>query len=110
MYQYAPFAIDTPLFSSIIPSTGGDVMAHQFEYRLMQKWLTAIAISGTPNYSTEQARAELGKHLDIAAEGLPDAIDKRSGGGWDIDSHSLSFVGDSILLSVLLRRRRTETT
>jgi len=97
--------LDTTYFSSIIRIREGDIMAHKFEYRLMQKWITERPISKIPDYSIEQARDALGAHLDIVADDLPDAINKRSSGGdWEVNSHSFAFIGNSILISILLQR------
>lgn len=80
-------------------------MAHKFEYRFIQKWIIEKSIAQIPNYSIKDAQKALAVQLDITAEELPPAISEISGGGdWEVNSHSYAFIGNTILISILLQR------
>lgn len=83
-------------------------MEHPYEYQLMVKFLWPAQISGMPDLSQEKSQVQLMAELGKVARDLPQLINKAPGGdGWEINSHSITFVKDTVFISVLLQRPRT---
>ncbi len=74
---------------------------HPWEY-------TQIVQVATPNIEIDHKTKE-GKQSLINASGqvfrkLPQIIDKLPSGGWQVNSHSIFLVEDSVMVSLLLQR------
>ena len=81
-------------------------MKHPYENALMLKY---FPITGFPNLADEQAQGQLSASLGkFAAKDLPQGIATFPvHNGWEVNSHNIAFVGNTVIFSILLQRRRT---
>ena len=80
-------------------------MEHPYEYRMAVQFLTPDPTSGTPDFQDENSRASLFHSLSEFADHLPQALATMpEGEGWEVNSHSLMFANNSIVVSMLLQR------
>ena len=83
-------------------------MKHPYEYMIILKYLTPYAISGLPNYAEEQSQQALNIKLSEFVGELPKMITAwPDNDGWEVNSLSLTLAGSTLILSILLQRRRT---
>ena len=80
---------------------------HPYEYSLIALYLSPKA-GALPDYTNPQTQAGLTHELGKTANKLPKLISNiPSGGeGWEVNSHSLTFIGGTVVLSMLLQRNR----
>lgn len=82
-------------------------MAHKKRYAIMT-YFEPIQPSGSPDFSEMPAQKGLVERLTNLTAKLPEAIDKFSPDyDWEINSHSLTLAGNTIIVSILLRRNQT---
>ena len=83
-------------------------MEHPYEYRMSVKYLTPIALGGSPNFDEEPAQIALAKALGEFAGQLQQAVSKfPEADGWEVNSHGLMLAGNTIILTILLQRPKT---
>jgi hypothetical protein len=75
---------------------------HPYEYKMLVEYLTPVPSSITPHYTERRDEESLTLALNDAVKHLPNAIEE----GFDVHSHGLTIVENTIILSVLLRRHR----
>jgi len=79
-------------------------MQHPYEYRSLLKY-ASFQMEGLPN--PEQEVLDLNKELGKLASELPKALSTMPDAeGWEVNSHSLALVGNTLLVSILLQRPR----
>ena len=80
----------------------GQDLEHPWEYTHLVQFATPKI---KPDYSTKEGKQSLIKASGQVFAKLPKIIDKMPmGGGWQVNSHSIFLVNDSIMVSVLLQR------
>jgi hypothetical protein len=82
-------------------------MSHPYEYTMMVQYITPSTTSQVPDYGEEDAQHSLTGEFSRMAKMLPEAFDAMpADADWEINSHSLSFTGNTVVVSFLLRRPR----
>ncbi len=84
---------------------------HPYEYAILVEYLTPVALGGSPDFAEEPARQALRMALGKFADQLPRAISSLPapiGGGWEVNSHSITFVGQTAVVSILLQRHKNQ--
>jgi hypothetical protein len=80
----------------------GEQLEHPWEY------IQIVQVTTPKNkldYSTKEGQQALINESGKIFNNLPQIIDKmRTGGGWQVNSHSILMVDGSIMVSVLLQR------
>jgi len=80
-------------------------MAHEYECAVMTQYLTPVKLGGSPDFSSEPAQLGLTDSLRKLTNKLPNAIDAiLPEKGWEINSHSLTLAGETVIVSILLQR------
>lgn len=82
-------------------------MSHLYEYSVITKFLSPVALGGSPDFSEEPAQLGLLGALQQLVQQLPTMIDTWQGGGWIINSHNITFSGETVIVSILLQRPQT---
>ena len=60
-----------------------------------------------PDYTNPNTQASMTAELGKTANHLPQIISSMpEGGDWQVNSHSLTFIGGTVVLSILLQRSR----
>ena len=78
-----------------------------YDYKICTAFLTPIPISAMPNYTEERTQELLSHNLHIQLEKLIQEQEASlNTDNLEINSHSVSFVGDTVMLSVVFQRRR----
>jgi len=82
-------------------------MAYPYEYAMMVQYVTPKTIMGAPNYTEEGTRQSLRSELSGLMKDLPKALGALpSGADWQVNSHSLTLAGNTVVVSILLQRSR----
>lgn len=82
-------------------------MEHQYEYITLVDYLAPIALGGSPAFTDKPARIALAKAFGEFCASIPEVIDKLPDNkDWEINSHSLTFAGTTVMVSILLQRNR----
>ena len=77
-------------------------LEHPWEYTHLVQFATPKT---KPDYNTKEGQQALIKTSGRIFSKLPEIIDKMpTGGGWQVNSHSILLVNDSVVVSVLLQR------
>ena len=77
-------------------------LEHPWEYTHLVQFATPKT---KPDYGSKEGKQSLIKASSQVFAKLPKIIDKMPmGGGWQVNSHSILLVDDSIMVSVLLQR------
>lgn len=79
---------------------------HPYEYGVMVEYLTPARLGGSPDFEKEATQASLVDALRKLTNGIPNAIDTALGEGWEINSHSLTFQNEVVIVSIFLQRHR----
>ena len=80
---------------------------HAYEYRLMALYLSPQK-GALPDYTAPNTQASLTSELGKTASNLNRILATMPDGeGWNVNSHSLTFIGGTVVLSILLQRSRT---
>ena len=77
---------------------------HPYEYKILVEYLTPTPSSVTPHYGETTDEQSLTLALQEVVEHLPESI----GEGWEVNSHGLTLAENTVILSILLRRPRTQ--
>lgn len=83
-------------------------MRHPYEYKVITEYMTAWDVKKKPNFEEPLIRQRLAEALESYYFRLPSIIldELDDAEGWEVNSHSLSFVDNTVLISTLLRRSR----
>ncbi len=85
--------------------SGGDVISgHSYEYKMLVEYLTPTSTSIPPHYAKRQDEQSLTLALQDVVTHLPDVIEE----GWEVNSHGLTIVEETVILTILLRRTRAQ--
>ena len=81
---------------------------HPYEYNFINLCITPKP-GELPDYTSPKIQGEITQGLSKLAGRLPKTCAKTPDGrtGWNINSHSLSFMGGVIMVTILLQRNRT---
>ena len=77
-------------------------MSHPYEYRILTEYLTPEQPGLDPHYSHLEDQAGLTASLEEVVGHLPDSVPE----GWEVVSHDLTAARSTIILTLLLRRKR----
>ena len=75
---------------------------HIYEYKMLVEYLTPVPNSVIPHYARETDEQSLTAALEDVTAHLPEAIEE----GWEVNSHALTVAENTIVLTILLQRRR----
>lgn len=82
-------------------------MAYPYEYAMMVQYVTPRTTMGALNYAEEGTRQSLRSDLSELMKELPKALGALpSGADWQVNSHSLTLAGNTVIVSILLQRGR----
>ena len=85
-------------------------MVHPYEYMTVVEYLTPVNPESLPDFADELARTELSEALGNFWKYFPEMIDKLSDDkSWEINSHSMTYAGTTVIISILLQRRNDQT-
>lgn len=81
-------------------------MAHPYVYGVIVEYFTLIRLGGSPDYGDKPAQEALQLKLgEWIRDELPNKIASLPmGTAWEVNSHSLTLAGDTVILSILLQR------
>ena len=80
-------------------------MECKYDYSLSSVILTPFLISGKSDYSQRECQEALVDHLAEALRNITDdVIQEPDYGEFEINSHSIAFVDDNVVLSVVFQR------
>ena len=80
-------------------------MVHPYDYSMIVGYIKVTKISGAPDYSNPEDRKALTTELGKFARRLPKTLEALPDGeGWFPNSHNITLVGDTLILSMLLQR------
>jgi hypothetical protein len=81
------------------------MIAHPYEYRFFIEYLNPKTAS--IDFTKQQEQFSFISKISQTANNIPQVLDNLPDGeGWMVLSHSLTFVGTTGVLSILLRRNR----
>lgn len=76
---------------------------HPYDYRLVTMYLTPKP-GELPDYTDPKTHKLLTQHLGKSVSQLPKIISNMpKGDGWTVNSHSLTFIGGTVVSSFLLQ-------
>ena len=82
-------------------------MAHEYEYATLVEYLTPVKLGGQTDYTNPKIQASLTKEFAKLFRNLPTIIDNTPDNeGWWVNSHSVTKADETIVVSILLQRRR----
>jgi hypothetical protein len=82
---------------------------HLYEYRLVTMYLSPKP-GELPDYTDPKTHKILTQHLGKSVSQLPKIISNMpKGNGWTVNSHSMTFIGGTVVLSILIQRLKTQT-
>lgn len=82
---------------------------HPYDYRLMAMYLSPKP-GELPDYTDRNTQTSLTQGLGKTISQLPGIISKMpKSDGWIVNSHSLTFIGGTVVLSVLLQHPKVQT-
>jgi hypothetical protein len=76
--------------------------SHPYEYRILVEYLTPEQPGDDPHFSHAEDQTGLTASLDEVMEHLPSSVPE----GWEVVSHDLTVARSTVILTVLLRRKR----
>ena len=79
---------------------------HPYEYRTVIMYM-APKPGELPDYTDRKTQQSITQGIGKSFSQLPMIISKMPDEGWTVNSHSLTFVGGTIMTSVLLQREKT---
>ncbi len=79
-------------------------MAHGYEYASAIQYLTPAITEELPDFSDKTAQVGFMNELRLLDKKLPNLLDSFKGGGWTINSRSITVSGSTFLISYLLQR------
>jgi len=82
---------------------------HPYDYRLVTTYLSPKP-GELPDYTNRKTQSGLTQGLGKSVSQLPKIISNMpKGDDWTVNSHSLTFIGGMIVLSILLQRLKSQT-
>ena len=78
---------------------------HLYEYRLVTMYMSPKP-GELPDYTDRKTQQSVTQGIGKSFSQLPKIISDMPGDGWTVNSHSLTFVGGTIVTSVLLQREK----
>ena len=75
---------------------------HPYEYKVLVEYLTPEEPGQYPHFSHMEDQEGLTKTLDEVFTHLPESIPE----GWEVNSHNIVVSRNTVILTVLLRRKR----
>ena len=85
---------------------GEIIMENPYEFGMATEFYTPLQLNVTPDYSNQKQQTALVLEIQKATKKVEDILPNHQGGGWTIVSHSLTWVGQTVVLSFLLQRPR----
>jgi len=80
-------------------------MKHLYQYQTV---VNIIPLKGTPDFTDEKVRVGLVGQISKTLMSIPKLIDALPDHeNWEVNSHSISQVGDALILSILFQRRNS---
>lgn len=76
-------------------------MAHGYEYASTIKYITPVT---TENFRNKNTQVSFMNELQLMDKELPNFLDSLDGGGWTINSRSITVLGNTYAISYLLQR------
>ncbi len=76
--------------------------SHPYDYKILTEYLTPEEPGLEPHYSHLEEQEGLTESLEEVIRHLPESVPE----GWDVVSHDLTAARSTIILTVLLRRKR----
>ena len=73
---------------------------HPYEYKVLAEYITPEERGKVPHLSHEEDQQSFTSILDNAFSHLPQSIPE----GWEVNSHSITVSGNTIIVTVLLIR------
>ena len=75
---------------------------HPYEYKVLVEYLTPEQPGTDPHFSHLEDQGSLTASLDDVMGHLPDSVPE----GWEVVSHDVTIVRNTVILTVMLRRER----
>jgi len=80
-------------------------MKHLYEYRHMTDF---IVLKSIPDFTNERARVEIAHRTGDIMTKIPKFINAfPDSENWEVNSHSISLIGNALVLSILFQRRNS---
>ena len=73
---------------------------HPYEYKVLVEYINPEEKGLHPHFSHMEAQEGLTEALEEAFAHLPESISE----GWEVNSHNITVSGNTLILTVLLRR------
>jgi hypothetical protein len=84
-------------------------MSHQYEYSWISQYLKPTTFAELMDFGDENTQKSLALQFGKLSSKLPQIIDALpQSDGWEINSHSITPIGNTILVSILLQRHRND--
>ena len=80
-------------------------MRHPYEYKVLVEYLTPETAGKYPHFTHIEDQEGLTRTLEEVFQHLPESIPD----GWEVNSHSLSVSGSTIIVTVLLVRKKDQS-
>ena len=81
---------------------------HPYDYRLMSMYLSPKP-GELPDYTDRKTQTALTQGLGKSASQLPNILSKMpQGDSWTVNSHSRTFIGGTVVLSILLQQPKAQ--
>ena len=74
--------------------------SHNYEYKVLIEYITPEERGKVPHLSHEEDQQSFTSILDNAFAHLPQSIPE----GWEVNSHGITISGNTVIVTVLLRR------
>ena len=75
--------------------------AHPYEYKVLVEYINPAEKGLSIHFSHESEQEAFSKIIEEAFERLPGSVPE----GWEVNSHSIACARDTIIVTVLLRRK-----
>jgi len=75
--------------------------SHPYEYKVLVEYINPEARGRSPHFSHPEDQESLTKIIEDVFVNLPESISE----GWEVNSHNITSSRDTLIITVLLRRR-----
>ncbi len=75
--------------------------SHPYEYKVLVEYVSPEERGRSPHFTHEEDQQALTRIIEDVFTHLPESIPE----GWEVNSHNINFSRDTLIITILLRRR-----